>query len=189
MTTLVIAPGEYRVSDKPSTVLKTLLGSCVAVCLYDRQVHVFGMNHFLLAVDRYQQQSAISGRYGIQAMELLLNSMYRRRVEKKRLQAKVFGGANVLGDIRGGHFNVGQANVEFAFAFLQQEDIPVVAHDVGGDYGRNILFDGRDMSVYVRMIDGQSQTQSLAAAERQWYDCQRQEQQREEKKRVIFWDD
>ena len=182
-----VLPGEYYATGSEIMIV-TLLGSCVAACLRDEQAQVGGMNHFLLPHDHCQDASS-GARFGLYAMEVLVNALLAMGARRERLEAKVFGGANVLGDIGGGHFNVGQANVEFAFEFLQQEDIPVVAHDVGGDYGRNILFDGRDMSVYVRIIDGQSQTQSLAAAERQWYDCQRQEQRREEKKRVIFWDD
>ncbi|ASP39333.1 chemotaxis protein CheD [Bacterioplanes sanyensis] len=189
MTTYTVAPGEYRVSDQSSVILKTLLGSCVAVCLYDERVHVFGMNHFLLALDKYHQQSSVSGRYGIHAMELLINAMLKRGAEKKRMKAKVFGGANVLNQIGQQHFNIGQANVEFAFDFLQQEAIPVSSHDVGGENGRTILFDGSDLGVYVRLIDGRQQAQLLVEDESQWLSRQQQQQQRQPAGTVVFWDD
>jgi chemotaxis protein CheD len=189
MTTIQVDPGEYRVSDQHSVVLKTLLGSCVAVCLYDDASHIFGMNHFLLASDKYRQNSPISGRYGIHAMELLINAMLKRGAERRRLKAKVFGGANVLGKVGPGHFNIGQANSEFALHFLQQENIPLVARDVGGEYGRNVLFDGQDMGVYVQLIDGRQQTRSLAAVESHWLKQQQQQQEQEPAGTVVFWDD
>jgi chemotaxis protein CheD len=152
-----IAPGEYFVT-KNRMVLSTLLGSCVAVCLYDEENGVAGMNHFLLSNNRYSKTMpfAISeaGRYGIHSMELLINSMMRHGAKRSRLQAKAFGGTSVLGlASQAGNFNcVGEVNCRFIREFLGNEGIPLVTSDLGGCEGRVIYFDADDFSVYVRKI-------------------------------------
>ncbi len=148
-----IDPGEYYVSYEP-VIISTLLGSCVAVCLYDTESGVVGMNHFLLAIQRVApnhhpliQEDA--GRYGIHAMELLINQMLRLGAHRNRLQAKAFGGGRV---IDAAYFNIGEANAEFATEFLALEQIPLIASSLGGDFGRVIQFDSRDYSVTMRRI-------------------------------------
>lgn len=152
-----IAPGEYFVT-KNRLVLSTLLGSCVAVCLYDEERAVVGMNHFLLSNNRYSRTMpfAISeaGRYGIHSMELLINSMMRHGARRDKLLAKAFGGASVLGlSSQAGNFNcVGEVNCRFIKEFLSNEGIHMVASDLGGYEGRVIYFDSEDFSVHVRKI-------------------------------------
>ncbi len=148
-----IDPGEYYVSYEP-VIISTLLGSCVAVCLYDTESGVVGMNHFLLAMQRItpSTRSLIqddAGRYGIHAMELLINQMLRYGARRDRLQAKAFGGGRV---IDAAYFNIGEANAEFATEFLALEQIPLIASSLGGDFGRVIQFDSRDYSVTMRRI-------------------------------------
>ena len=97
---ILLHPGEYRVSREPVT-LATLLGSCVAVCMYDPVQRVMGMNHFLLAVQRSAGGSPMltseQGRYGVHAMELLINGLLKCGAQRQNLKAKAFGGGNVLG--------------------------------------------------------------------------------------------
>jgi chemotaxis protein CheD len=151
-----IGPGEYYVSDSQE-VIKTLLGSCVAVCLYDPVTQVSGMNHFLLAADHGQHGvlDSRAGMYGIHAMELLINGMLKSGAERGRLQSKVFGGGNVLKVVRGqtNHFDIGNANVDFVLRFLEREHIPIVTRDVRGNSGRVIYMDGGDFAVYRKLID------------------------------------
>lgn len=154
---ITIDPGEHYVSRKPE-VISTLLGSCVAVCLYDSVNGVFGMNHFLLA---YKQQTANTpiiqsdyGRYGIFSMELLINDMMKKGADRTQLKAKCFGGGNVL-KLREDSWNrptVGDVNVQFVREFLKNENIPIVSACLGGDYGRNVHFLGSDFSVYIKKI-------------------------------------
>jgi chemotaxis protein CheD len=160
---VVLHPGDFHVSDSPMT-LSTLLGSCVAVCLYDPVRGVMGMNHFLLANRRYSKDLPIlaseAGRYGIHAMELLVNGLLARGGKRRHLKAKAFGGGNVLGRSCNAQDNflcVGAINVRFVREFLHSDGIPLVAADLGGNYGRQIHFTGADYSVYMRRIPvGQS---------------------------------
>lgn len=154
---IVIDPGEYYVSRKPE-VISTLLGSCVAACLYDPVNRVFGMNHFLLAYRHHSQTVPIiqsdEGRYGIYAMELLINAMMKNGANKPNLKAKCFGGGNVL-KLREDQENqktVGDVNVEFIKEFLKNEKIPIVSSSLGGKHGRNVHFVGTDYSVFIKRI-------------------------------------
>lgn len=156
---IIIEPGEYYASRQPE-VISTLLGSCVAACLFDPVNRVFGMNHFLLAYRHHARNIDIiqsdEGRYGIYAMELLINEMMKNGANKHNLKAKCFGGSNVLKlrEDRENQQTVGAVNVEFIKAFLQNEKIPILSACLGGKHGRQIHFVGDDYSVFVKKIGG-----------------------------------
>lgn len=154
----VIYPGEYYASDR-EIMISTLLGSCVAACLYDPVNRVLGMNHFLLSSDLYRSNGSAfvtpSGRYGVQAMELLINRMYRLGADRNHLKAKAFGGATLkgFGDSASNLKSVGATNAAFIRDFLSLEGIPLLAEDLGGSRGRTIYFVATDFSVFVRKHD------------------------------------
>ncbi|WP_257884152.1 chemotaxis protein CheD [Sulfitobacter sp. CW3] len=131
---MFVAQGEFQVTDAPDVVLKTLLGSCVATCLFDPVARIGGMNHFLLATG--PDSDAHSERYGLFAMEILINGLLKLGARKSRLRAKIFGGATMSG--RMGH--IGAKNCEFAIGFLELEGMPVVASSLGGGQARAIRF-------------------------------------------------
>lgn len=135
-----IHPGEYFISTRD--VIYTILGSCVSVVLYSAKSKIGGMNHFMLpaASDLNVVKNDISGRYGVNAMELLINALMKEGVHKKDLVAKVFGGGNVLNITPGDKGHIGVKNSDFVFDFLTAERIPVISRDVGGKYGRKIYF-------------------------------------------------
>lgn len=125
-----ILPGEYFVHNE-EIVIQTLLGSCVAACISDRGAGIGGMNHFLLP-----EGDDSSARYGVHAMELLINDLMSRGARRGSLEAKIFGGAAVLQGMH--HLNVGKKNVEFVERFLVQERIPIVSRDVLDVYPRKV---------------------------------------------------
>lgn len=129
-----IIQGEFRVSDAPDVVLSTILGSCVAACLYDVGRGVGGMNHFLLPGNDPSEGNNI--KYGAHSMERLINALLRKGARKHRLQASLFGGANVVQGLS----RIGSANVEFAKRFVAEEGFPVYNHDLGGSRGRRLKF-------------------------------------------------
>jgi len=155
LESVVIYPGEYFASNR-SVRISTLLGSCVAACLFDPVNRVLGMNHFLLSSEMYRRHPATfatpSGRYGVQAMELLINRMMGLGAVRKHLKAKAFGGATLKGFNRypDDRKSIGNANIAFIREFLALEKIELVAEDLGGDRGRTIYFLSTDFSVYVR---------------------------------------
>ena len=170
---IIIDPGEFYVSTTQE-VISTLLGSCVAACLYDPVNNIVGMNHFLLAYRHHSfNRSSLEsqeGRYGIHAMELLINDMMAKGANRKNLQAKCFGGGDVLhlrGDQRG-RGCIGGANIDFIREFLKNENIPIISSDFGGNVGRKIYFVGGDHSVFVSII-GKQKEREIERGERVYW--------------------
>lgn len=127
-----ILPGEYFV-DQEDLLVMTTLGSCIAACLWDRVAKVGGMNHFMLPGG-----DASSGRYGSYAMELLINEMMKRGARRETLEAKIFGGGQVIAGMD--TMNIGERNTAFAVDYLKTERIPIVSRDVLGMYARKVCF-------------------------------------------------
>ena len=129
-----LLPADYAVSDEPLAIV-TLLGSCVAACLYDPLLRVGGMNHFMLPDG---DDGAGFGRYGSYAMELLINEMLKSGARRESLQAKIFGGAQVMSNFT--TMNVGERNTDFVIDYLQTERIPLLSQDVLDIYPRKVCF-------------------------------------------------
>lgn len=131
-----IHPGEWAVEQRQP--IATLLGSCVAVCLYDPRLHIGGMNHFMLPTSNpnpnSQQDDLLRGDY---AMEVLVNAMLAKGASKSRMIAKAFGGGNIIASIR---MSIGERNAEFASEWLAREGIALHASDFGGPWSRKVLF-------------------------------------------------
>ena len=127
-----ILPGEYFVHHEDMLIMTTL-GSCIAACIYDRQAKVGGMNHFMLP-----DGAGESGRYGSYAMELLINEMMKRGASRMTMEAKVFGGGQVVSGMT--TMNVGERNTNFVMDYLKTERIPIVSKDVLDVYPRKVCF-------------------------------------------------
>ncbi|MBN1904555.1 MAG: chemotaxis protein CheD [Deltaproteobacteria bacterium] len=128
--------GQYFASKEPA-IIQTVLGSCVSVCFYDPVTRIGGMNHILYSGE-VRSSYDYNARYGINAMELLINEMVGLGAVRSRLIAKVFGGGNM--------FNFDQKNqqgiknTDFVVRFLELDGIKLVAQDTGGRFSRKILF-------------------------------------------------
>ncbi len=142
--------GEYHASRDPA-VIHTVLGSCVAVCLFDPANRIGGMNHILLPGNADMKKFNRSARYGINAMQLLINRIMNLDGDRYRLVAKVFGGGNVISSITGKNA-IGEKNVSFALELLQKEKIRVVSKDVWGNVSRKIYFHTDTGEVFVKRI-------------------------------------
>lgn len=147
---ITIHPGDYGATGL-DLVFTTVLGSCVAACLYDPVARVGGMNHFLLPGRENDDQI---GRYGMYAMELLINELLKRGAQKSRLAAKVFGGARVLKSIQS--IDIGGRNADFIESYLADEDIPIVGADLRSNRPRKVIFFAATGQAMVRNV-GQSQ--------------------------------
>lgn len=134
-----ILPGEYYVTTR-EMVLVTVLGSCVTACIRDRLSGIGGMNHFMLpeGVNDLSDPLSASARYGSFAMELLLNQLAKLGAHRSLLEAKVFGGGNVLPGMTA--MNVGGRNAKFVVEFLAREKIRVAAQDLNDNYARKVYF-------------------------------------------------
>ncbi len=146
-----LLPGEYYVTDK-DMLLVTVLGSCVAACIRDSQSGIGGMNHFMLPENGLDANAPVnsSARYGIYAMEILINQLLKLGARRSNLEAKVFGGGNVLDGLTVA--NVGQRNADFVLEFLATEQIRVVAQDLVDVYPRKVYFFPRNSRVLVKKL-------------------------------------
>lgn len=129
--------GQVHASREPA-IIRTVLGSCIAACLRDPVVRVGGMNHFMLPAP-LNGDAEDPARFGVHAMELLIGGIQKLGGERRRLEAKVFGGGHVL-DVRVSAISVPQQNIEFITEFLAAEGITLVARDVGGCTARQVMF-------------------------------------------------
>jgi len=157
-----ILPGEYFVHDEDLLIMTTL-GSCIAACLWDRQARVGGMNHFMLPDGASDGSGNASGRYGSYAMELLINEMLKRGASRLTMEAKVFGGGQVISGMN--TLNVGERNTAFVLDYLKTERIPVVSSDVMGIHPRKVCFLPCSGKAMVKRL-ASSNTEALLALER-----------------------
>lgn len=138
---VTIHPGEFYSSNE-DIFIATVLGSCISIALFDSKNLLGGINHFMLPCSSESSKLAQEdlGRYGNFAIELLINDMLKKGAKRENLQAKIFGGSNVL-ETNGYYPNMtGFNNISFALNYLQTENIPILANDTGGIFPRKIYF-------------------------------------------------
>lgn len=144
-----ILPGGYYVTAR-NIVLSTVLGSCVSACIRDRHAGIGGMNHFMLPEAGDSDPLAASARYGVHAMELLLNELAKSGARRSALEAKVFGGGAVVSGMTSSH--VGSRNAAFVIEFLKTEGIDIAARDLEGIYPRKLQFFPESGRVLVKKL-------------------------------------
>ena len=153
-----ILPGEYYVT-RGTEVISTVLGSCIAACIRDVEAGVGGMNHFMLPEELSPGSDAWgagdgtpSTRYGVYAMESLINSTLKLGGRRDRLEMKVFGGGRILASPT----NVGARNIAFAREFAALERLTIAAQDVGGVSPRHVVYfpaTGRVLLKHLKPLD------------------------------------
>ncbi len=139
--------GQLAVAAEPTAIV-TVLGSCVAVCLWDPATRVGGVNHFLLP---HHVERERSPRFGTVAVPQLVEEVVRAGAAPGRLVAKVFGGACVLGSVRNAR-RLGEENAALALQLLEHAGIPVLDRDVGGERGRKLVFVSDEGTAWVRLL-------------------------------------
>ena len=157
-----ISPGEYFYTDKDMMIV-TVLGSCISACIRDSKTGIGGMNHFMLpdsaAADKDSPVSE-SMRYGTYAMEVLINQLIRNGARRENLEAKIFGGGNVLKSFT--TTNVGVRNAEFVKKYLKDEHIRVVGEDlIGYLSSKSLLLSQNRQSVGQKTDDNSPATRCL----------------------------
>ncbi|MGL4474600.1 MAG: chemoreceptor glutamine deamidase CheD [Shewanella sp.] len=147
-----VNPGEYYLTGNDELIY-TRLGSCISACIYDDKLGIGGLNHFLLPeAGKYERQIAADSyccRYGNWAMEQLINGILSRGGSRFNLKAKIFGGASIGNQIT---TNIGQLNISFVYSYLDTENIPILAQDVGGIWPRKVLFNPTSGKAMVKRL-------------------------------------
>lgn len=145
-----ILPGEYYATARPMLIV-TVLGSCVAACIRDKTNGIGGMNHFMLPfVSDVGESINTSARYGSYAMAVLINQLLEMGAQRKNLEAKLFGGGNLLNSFTVD--KVGERNVTFVRNYLEKEGIPIIAEDLLQNYPRKIYFFPEQGTVKVKKL-------------------------------------
>jgi chemotaxis protein CheD len=173
-TAVKLLPGDFFACSGEQVIV-TVLGSCIAVCLYETQLKIGGMNHFMLpqlnndglvtADEKSSEQTrseqdtdkkfladyqhSNAARYGNAAMELLINEIIKLGGSRKNLTAKIFGGSAIIG----AKIDVGQKNINFIHDYLAIENIASLSQDLGGSYARKVYFIPATNEVYVKTIN------------------------------------
>jgi chemotaxis protein CheD len=144
-----IFSGDWYVSTKSGEMLATILGSCVSACIRDPIAKLGGMNHFLLPGDENSDsKTSDSARYGVFAMESLINGILKSGGRKDRFEVKVFGGGNVINNSA----RIGSKNAQFIRDFLRKESIRIVSEDLEGDYPRRLHYYPDTGKVMMRLL-------------------------------------
>ena len=143
-----IVSGDVVASATPLEI-STVLGSCVAACLFDPVAGIGGMNHFMLP--HHFDDPGMSARYGVNAMEILINEIMKLGGDRRRLQAKVFGASRVL-RMEDPRLNVARSNSEFVRKFLKTESIPIIAERMDGDVPLRVHFMTDSGKAFVKVI-------------------------------------
>jgi two-component system chemotaxis response regulator CheB len=143
MNKVYLLPGKFFASREP-TEITTILGSCVAIAIFDPGTRIGGMNHFLLpGSETAEHQTA---RYGVFATRNLVKDILRLGANPKTLSAKIYGGASVLGEMSGA-LDVGRKNIELAEKELKALGIPIIDRHLGGESGCRVVMNTEDFSV------------------------------------------
>ncbi|MBY0340575.1 MAG: chemoreceptor glutamine deamidase CheD [Rhodocyclaceae bacterium] len=158
-----ILPGEYYIANQ-DMVLVTVLGSCVTACIRDRDTGMGGMNHFMLA-EGGEGLVGASARYGVYAMEILINHLLKLGARRSSLEAKVFGGGRVLSSLSGAM--IGERNASFVINYLNTEQIPVLASDLLDVFPRKVYFFPHNGRVLVKRLTS-LHNDTLARREREY---------------------
>jgi chemotaxis protein CheD len=136
-------------ASKEPVEIQTLLGSCIAVCLYDPVLKCGGMNHYMLPL--WNGEGLESPKYGNIAIDMLLEKMGQLNAQRKNMIAKVFGGASQF-DSDNAVLNVGERNIQVAETMLARHHIRTIAASTGGKQGRKIVFNSETGQVMMKYI-------------------------------------
>ena len=149
LPSVYLHPGQLVVATQPMQVT-TIVGSCVAVCLWDPFLSIGGTNHFLLPTGL--KTSGARLKYGNIATEELVERLVQAGARVGRLRAKLFGGACVLEAMQGTANHLGQKNVQAAREALAKAGIPIVDEDVGGSHGRKLIYHPHEGCALVKLL-------------------------------------
>jgi chemotaxis protein CheD len=170
ITAAKILPGEYYVTHD-NEMITTVLGSCVAACIRDKELGIGGMNHFMLPVSNYDPLKnssesivGIATRYGNYAMEHLINTILSNGGKRRNLEVKVFGGGKILPTLT----DVGMKNIDFVLDYIEQEGLKLLSQDLGDIYPRKIIYFPQTGKVCMKKIKD-LHNDTIAQRERKYF--------------------
>jgi chemotaxis protein CheD len=130
-----VLPGQYYVTNNKEEMISTVLGSCIAACIRDKVLNIGGLNHFMLP-EGEGGMDGVAARYGVYAMEHLINDIIKMGGRRENFEIKVFGG----GKIMRGMTDIGMKNIRFVKKFLATEGLSIDAEDLGLEFSRKVNY-------------------------------------------------
>lgn len=151
--TIVVGMADFKVGKSPDKLMTAGLGSCIGICIYDLQAQIGGMAHIMLPNSR-ESLKGNPAKYADTCLELMLSELYKLGVTKNRLKAKIAGGAQMFSFAgKAPLLKIGERNAEAVEQELKKSGIPLLAHDVGGTFGRTIHFDIHTGDLHIKTIN------------------------------------
>ena len=157
---IIVGIGQLAVSHNPATLIALGLGSCVAVALYEKSLHIGGLAHIMLPDSREYAGRAEAGRsidrlmkYSDVAIPKMIEEMAGMGAQKNNIHAKIIGGAQMFPSLGAENRDIGRRNIASVKKILQENDIPIDAEDTGGNKGRSISFDIRTQIMHIKTVD------------------------------------
>jgi chemotaxis protein CheD len=147
-----VGMAQYRVATAPAKMVTLSLGSCLGIVLYDPVSRTGALAHVMHPSRERVRNNANRAKFVDTAIDLMLGRMAKKGALRSRIHAKIFGGARMFGDVRGGPgvVQIGEENINAARSELKQRNIPIVAESTGGSIGRTVYFDVSDGSVLIK---------------------------------------
>jgi len=133
-------------AEMESYLVDTILGSCVAVCLFDTKLMIGGINHYMLPL--WNGDGLASPKFGNIAIEKLIEKMLKNGANKVNIVAKVFGGANQIYS----SMNIGERNIDIAKEILATHNIKILAENTGGLIGRKLKYNTGTGQVMMKFL-------------------------------------
>ncbi|HBZ36063.1 MAG TPA: chemotaxis protein CheD [Rikenellaceae bacterium] len=154
-----LKPGEIYISDIP-TVVSTILGSCVAITMYNKRLGVGGICHAMLPNSPYEKEDS-TFRYVDRSIPYMLKKFEEYGIEKNEMELKLLGGADVINRINENTSSIGQKNIEIAMNIIKKERLILMLSDVGGKQGRKIHFYTKTGEILLKRISGSCNMQNI----------------------------
>jgi chemotaxis protein CheD len=152
-TEVRVKVADYAVAGGSTLLITVGLGSCVAIALHDPQAHVGGLAHVLLPSTGMSQDRSNRAKFPSTAVPLLCDRMQALGARTGRLRAKIVGGASMFTSLLSASgLQIGERNVVATRAALEHAGIPIIAQEVGGDYGRSVYFHVDDGRLVVKSL-------------------------------------
>jgi len=151
--TIVVGMADYKIGKAPDKLMTIGLGSCVGICIYDLSMQIGGMAHIMLP--KFQgKKTENPAKYADSCIALMVGELLKLGVNRSRLKAKIAGGASMFsftGDSP--LLKIGEHNVETVKMEIKKAGIPLIAFDVGGNFGRTIVFDLKTGELLIKTIN------------------------------------
>lgn len=151
--TIIVGMADYKVGRSPDRLMTAGLGSCIGVCIYDIQTQIGGMAHIMLPNSK-ESMKGNPAKYADSCLEMMLEELSKLGVMRSRLKAKMAGGSQMFSFAgKAPLLKIGERNAEAVEQELKKAKIPLLAYDVGGNFGRTIHFDIQSGDLHIRTIN------------------------------------